>query len=399
MKSCPLIFCLILFTFSLSALSQTDLPDPKEILTKAEAAVQNLKTISYHAEQYNIGMIKYGEHYAILAPLNGKVKLTRILNGDPIGAKLIILGESIVTNRLTPFEVIYDGEKIKKLDRTKKIVFVNDPDEKGKYLLVGAIDLVLDEFKNDESFKHELSASEIKYGGLAVIDGILCHIIHFLFPEHSDPGQIWWFFGVEDYLPRQVRKLYDRNPDQKHEEILRLSQLRPNITINEDEFNLFAPEGFQVKEYKGFGKRKPSISVGDIAPDWILSDPLENQYSLRDFKGKIVVIDFWATWCLPCVKKMPEIQKIHEQFKDKGVRVFGINIWDQGDPIKIMHESGYTYHLLLKGDGIAKEYGINGIPTLYVIGKDGKIIFNEVGFKEDLYERVIEILNAHLNAK
>ncbi len=231
---------------------------------------------------------------------------------------------------------------------------------------------------------------------MAVIDNIPCHIIHFIFSKESSESESWWFFGVDDYLPRKVRILYDRIPEQKHEHILKLKNIKTNIEIDTKEFNIMVPEDFQVKEYQGFGKSKPSLSTDDIAPDWTLADPQGNKHSLKDFKDKIIVMDFWATWCGPCVKMMPELQKIHEKFLNQSVIVLGISTWERGDPIKFMNEKGYNYKLLMKGDEVAKKYGVTGIPTLYVIGQNGKIIFGDVGFKSDSYQRIVETIENEL---
>ncbi|MBC7834818.1 MAG: TlpA family protein disulfide reductase [Phycisphaerales bacterium] len=145
------------------------------------------------------------------------------------------------------------------------------------------------------------------------------------------------------------------------------------------------PEKEAVKE----GIKRPAPAkggapaVGDTAPDWTLNDAEGSPHKLSDYKGKVVVLDFWATWCGPCVKAMPSVQRLHEKYKDKGVKVFGVNTWEKGDAPKFMKDKGFTYGLLMKGDDVAKAYGVNGIPTFYVIGHDGKVVFHEVGKPED----------------
>ena len=274
-------FVLIIIIFiPLHLSAQSNLPDPKEILSKAIQSINNIKSISYTAESYYIGVVKYTEKPAILTPIIGDVKLLRINAIDSIGAKLIISGKAVSTNRSSAFKVTYNGDKITKLDITKKICYINDPDRTGKYLLTGALELILDYFREDKPYEREQSATEIKYGGFAVIDNVPCHIIHFIFPKESDASESWWFFGADDYLPRQIRSLYDRIPDQKNEHILRLKNLKTNIEIDNKEFNIMVPEDFQVKEYQGFGKKKPSLSIGAVAPEWTLSDSQGNKYFL-----------------------------------------------------------------------------------------------------------------------
>src|SRR5258708_34172469 len=71
------------------------------------------------------------------------------------------------------------------------------------------------------------------------------------------------------------------------------------------------------------------LAVGATAPDWELSDADGKLQTLAQYRGKVVVLDFWATWCGPCTKVMPQIQKLHEKNKDKGVAVFCVSSWDQ----------------------------------------------------------------------
>ncbi|MBN1848716.1 MAG: redoxin domain-containing protein [Deltaproteobacteria bacterium] len=392
-----ILIVIVFFPLRLSAQSGSDLPDPEEILSKAVKAITDIKSISYTAESYDMGVIKYGEKYAILTPHRGDVKLLRVDAMDPIGAKLIISGKKVGTTQSFPFKVAYDCEKITKLDMSKKTCYINDPDETGKFLLVGAIELILEYFLKDKPYENEQSAVESKYGGFAVIENIPCHIVHFIFSQESIASESWWFFGADDYLPRKVRILYDRLPEQKHEHILILQNIKTNIKMDNKEFSIIVPEDYQIKEYLGFGVKKPTLSIGEPAPDWTLSDSQGRKYSLRDFKGKIIVMDFWATWCGPCLKMMPELQKIHEKFLNQPAIVLGICTWERGDPVTFMKEKGYGYKILLNGDEVAKKYGVTGIPTLYVIGRDGKVIFGDVGFKKDNSEKILKTIEKELN--
>jgi peroxiredoxin len=104
-----------------------------------------------------------------------------------------------------------------------------------------------------------------------------------------------------------------------------------------------------------------------------------------------VLIDFWAAWCSPCKASMPEIQKLHEKFKDKGLEVLGISAWPRGtDPVKYMTEQKFTYGLLMDGDSVAEAYKVDGLPTWFVIGRDGKIAGTGSGYKAGDETRMAE---------
>lgn len=127
---------------------------------------------------------------------------------------------------------------------------------------------------------------------------------------------------------------------------------------------------------------------GSTAPDWSLLDKDGNKIALSQLKGKVVVIDFWATWCGPCKQAMPTIQKLYNTYKNKGVVVLGINVSENADPVKFMKDNGYNYKLLLNGDQVATNYKVEGIPTMYVIDKNGKIVFGQSGVGQNYAEKL-----------
>ena len=108
------------------------------------------------------------------------------------------------------------------------------------------------------------------------------------------------------------------------------------------------------------------------------------------------MLDFWATWCKPCERLMPRMQKLHEKYGGKGVVVFGVNTREQRDPVALMRQKRLTYGLLLKGEEIARDYGVINLPVVYVIGADGTIIYRHEGLGGEDLSRVVE---KHLNER
>jgi len=138
----------------------------------------------------------------------------------------------------------------------------------------------------------------------------------------------------------------------------------------------------------------PPIPVGQKAPDFVAYTPSDQKVSLSDLKGKVVILDFWASWCGPCKVSMPGLEKIYQQIKDKGVVVLSLNTWDQKPDFKdwIEKNSGTKYHFNFvrdpaegDHDGIRKAsiakrlYNVRGIPTMYVIDRSGNIAGSLVG--------------------
>ncbi len=148
------------------------------------------------------------------------------------------------------------------------------------------------------------------------------------------------------------------------------------------------PEGYaKAKAHQpgepGVIERVPElkVSVGDKAPDFKLADLAGNEVTLASLSGKVVLLDFWATWCGPCKQAMPIMQKISDDYKDTGAVVLGVNMGERKEDAgrKYMESKKYTYGCLLAGDALAEAYGIRSIPTLVVIGKDGVITLTELG--------------------
>ena len=137
-----------------------------------------------------------------------------------------------------------------------------------------------------------------------------------------------------------------------------------------------------------------ALPVGQKAPDFSAYTPTGRKVSLSQFKGKVVVLDFWASWCGPCQVSMPGLEKIYAQIKKKGVVVLSLNTWDQKPDFEawVKKNSGTTYHFNFvrdpaEGDhdairkaSIAKRlYKVVGIPTMYVIDRKGNVAGSFVG--------------------
>ncbi|MFT3684139.1 MAG: TlpA disulfide reductase family protein [Phycisphaerales bacterium] len=164
-----------------------------------------------------------------------------------------------------------------------------------------------------------------------------------------------------------------------------------------DTFALKAPAGYTTRTLDPNGPNL-AVSEGDAALNFSLKDADGKTYTLADFKGKVVLMDFWATWCGPCKMAMPSVQKIHEAFKDKGVAVIGVDTWEREDGAgpAYIKEKGYTYLNLVKGDDLAKEYEINAIPTMLLLDKEGKIIRILQGFGDEEEAELTKLINEKL---
>ncbi len=129
-------------------------------------------------------------------------------------------------------------------------------------------------------------------------------------------------------------------------------------------------------------KNPPPPKLGDLAPPFILKDLDGKKVSLDDFKGKVVLIDFWATWCPPCKESVPDLNSLYEKYKNNGVVILGLSV-DAGGPniVKAFKEAyKMSYPILMADESITRKYGVRGIPSLFILDKDGRVQQNFVGF-------------------
>ncbi|MGL1893335.1 MAG: TlpA family protein disulfide reductase [Spirochaetaceae bacterium] len=118
--------------------------------------------------------------------------------------------------------------------------------------------------------------------------------------------------------------------------------------------------------------------------------------SLSDYKGKVLLLNFWASWCPPCISEMPSIEKLHQSVKDLDIEVISVNVGEKFDTVdSFMKEGNYNFEALLDENNIISNlYSIRNIPTTYIIDKDGFVVALKVGAHEWDSEGVIEILKS-----
>lgn len=122
-----------------------------------------------------------------------------------------------------------------------------------------------------------------------------------------------------------------------------------------------------------------SIAKGFEAINFSATDVEGNSFELNDYKGKVVILDFWATWCPPCVKEIPVLKNIYKNFGDKDFEIISIALERKPDDYakNYVKENKMNWvHIISKEKGreIAKIYKIRYIPTMFILNKEGKIV-------------------------
>ncbi len=117
------------------------------------------------------------------------------------------------------------------------------------------------------------------------------------------------------------------------------------------------------------------------APAWILNGLNGKGVKLSDFAGKVVVLDFWATYCPPCVREMPEYVKLQRKYGEKGLVIVGLS-GDRVGPMQVLHfttKLGVNYPIVMADYDTADAYNVDVLPTSFVLDREGNIRFHRVG--------------------
>lgn len=133
------------------------------------------------------------------------------------------------------------------------------------------------------------------------------------------------------------------------------------------------------------------------AYDFMLKDMSGNTVKLSDYKGKVVFLDFWASWCPPCRDSIPAVKDLHKKHSlDSKAAVLGVNAGEKhGTVDKFLKKQGIDYTVLLGDNETLQKYNVNGIPAFFIIGKDGNIAKKYTGYYRGLekeWDKEIELL-------
>jgi peroxiredoxin len=143
-----------------------------------------------------------------------------------------------------------------------------------------------------------------------------------------------------------------------------------------------------------------ALSAAEKIPNFSLPDTAGHVVSLKQFEGKVIMLDFWATWCGPCKTEMPGYEALYRKYKSRGLVVVGIAL--DADPVKVRKfakKYGITYPLLINGMNVSS-YGVLGIPTTILADRKGVVRKKVVGFEETkVFETIVEELFPKLALK
>jgi thiol-disulfide isomerase/thioredoxin len=133
-----------------------------------------------------------------------------------------------------------------------------------------------------------------------------------------------------------------------------------------------------------------------MASDFELMDMDEEKKRLSDYRGKVVLLNFWATWCPPCIREMPSMERLHQQIDAEVFEVIAVNQMEDVDQVFAFTgqlELDPTFEILFDSTSeVSQDYAVRGLPTTYLIDKHGNIRYRAVGGREFNHPEVVRIV-------
>jgi len=141
-----------------------------------------------------------------------------------------------------------------------------------------------------------------------------------------------------------------------------------------------------------------ALPAGTSIVDFSLHDLSGNNVRLSDFSGKVVLLNFWATWCPPCRAEIPQLESLYKEYKDKGLVVLGVDLQEAPAGVRdFVSKNKMTYPVLLDTSGqIGGSYGVRSIPTTYLVDKQGNVTSGTLGSRDWVTPSMKALLDALL---
>jgi len=164
-------------------------------------------------------------------------------------------------------------------------------------------------------------------------------------------------------------------------QIVLYSIMKWNEEVPEMLFAFTPPESAHAASSVAARTAESTAIVGSEAPDFTLPDTGGQPINLRGLRGKVVIVDFWATWCPPCREMMPHLQQMHRALADKGLVILGLDVGEDAETVAgFAKRLSYTFPLLLGAEpDVAAKYYVESYPTTFVINRQGRIAFRNLG--------------------
>jgi thiol-disulfide isomerase/thioredoxin len=382
---------LILPSLIFSQVQNDKLLSVNEILKKADSSCKSLESIKYNVT-FKQALTKIE---ATIFQVNSNV-------GDPIfgNSKILVQGNKFVGDNRAKFEYSYDGKDFNFLEE-KDLLKIENAEGKSIVRTIGLnyYMIVRTQFGSEKGIEFLLkdAVKSTLIGNSIVKNRDAFHIK--IINQFKNPStqkitksESNWYFDKKTFLP--IKFVSNKGTVTSEVEIIAINE---NFNIN---FNINKDTSAKEKIISGNeAKTEGLLSIGTIFPDFNLKDIKGEAYNQEILKSnKITIVDFWGTWCGPCLKAMPKLQELYTMYNKRGLNIIGISVKDKPNKAKsYVLSKGYTYQFFEMGDDLANTLELNTYPTIYILDHKGRVIYREKGIREGSKIDYIKIIEKYIN--
>ena len=232
--------------------------------------------------------------------------------------------------------------------------------------------------------------------------GVLCQVLEVQFmpgaeaKQSSDAPHTFWIAKKTALVLQEVweSRMDMMGAEGKIRTEIAYKSIRINQPIDDALFTFIPPPNAKEVETLSTPQASSRPLQNKPAPEFSLPTVEGKNASLSDFKGKTVLLDFWATWCLPCRESTPLIEKLHSAFSEKGLVILAVDSGEELEVVKgyLAHNPSILPNLVDSRNTVAKLYNVDSFPAFVVISKDGKLTYSSSGFSPDTEAQLRAVL-------
>ena len=271
------------------------------------------------------------------------------------------------------------AEEVSALSQKDEIVWFSSLYAWGPSLGAAVDPALMYPFFDPRSLAGEAEAELVGWQGRDEIAGTPCHAVRVAYDD--DPEESRWCLGMEDGLPRRMEWIAEDGSRD-----LVITSLEVGVPVTDADFVIDPPPGFWPAEFSA------GPTIGSPAEPWQLTDASGETVALEALRGRVVVLDFWATWCIPCLSTMRALGELRQELDGKPVAFFAVNAKETADPIRFAAEQGLELPILLDGDEIHDSYTRGNLPATVVIDAEGRHAGISLGYFGEGSERYLRAL-------